>query len=95
MAEQQGLERQFAAWVAEQPAERGYNYMDNCGCALAAFLRETGVDADPHVGGFGWGDKDNADLNPFTGEHLVYALSRLPHTFGALSERLSVPQVRA
>jgi hypothetical protein len=41
----------FEAWLASQPGDRGFDYFDNCGCACAAFVKETTSISNPIVGG--------------------------------------------
>jgi len=44
----------FLAWAKTKPADEAFEYMNNTNCAFAQFLRDTGVCADPIVGGTDW-----------------------------------------
>lgn len=72
-------------WARTQPAEVEYPYYEICGCAFYQFLKARGYPVSSSGGGGFWVDKkDNeheADI-PFS------VLADLPHTFGALVERI-------
>lgn len=76
-------------WARTKPADERYNYVSNCGCAVAQFLKDTGRCRDPMVLASAWYDRSDG----YTGLHRLplsvdYAASALPHTFGAFADRL-------
>lgn len=80
------LEGQFADWVREQPAELGYEYFSNKGCAIFLFLKAAQYPVES-VGGVSWTDKKGARHElPF---EMYRAASTDPFTYGALADRLA------
>lgn len=85
----QSIDHMFRDWVGKQPADAEYDYRAVCGCAFATFLKDTGICADPIVGGFQWVDRKHFDdgAHPLRDE-LRLALRTHPRTYGALAARL-------
>jgi hypothetical protein len=81
----QSLTEQFKAFVASKPADEGYDYMANSGCAMFQFLHAAGYPV-AGVRGDGWRSHDyRVHLFP---DSLSVALRGFPWTFGALLTRL-------
>jgi hypothetical protein len=53
-------------WARTKPADEAYSYLDNSGCAVAQFLRETGRAAKPIVySDPAWKDGEDGYSHPY------------------------------
>jgi hypothetical protein len=94
----QSFDHMLLAWARKQPADATYSYF-SCGeCALARFLKDTGICDNPMVGGLTWGPRygawsDRSDIS----EAVRHALSDDDdgNTYGALADRLAAALVPA
>lgn len=92
------LTHQFLAWCRSKPADEEFVYGDIYNCAFAQFLKESGICADPRVGGTYWSDRSIKNApNHELPKKLCVALLTPPFAFGSLAERVErqlVEQVR-
>lgn len=82
------------AWARTKPADGGYDYSSNNGCAIACFLIETGRSKNPLVGGDGEWDDRRGRERP-SPEGLRDTARGVPFTFGAFADRLEALTVPA
>jgi hypothetical protein len=84
------FDQQVADWARTKGADEVYEYGDPLNCALCQFLRDTGMARNPSVGPDDWSDGNYLQntRHPI-GKEMAKALSMRPHTFGALTDRLS------
>jgi hypothetical protein len=80
------------AWARTKPADERYSYIDNTGCALCIFLRETHRAERPHVVPDFWYEERTAERHkyPYILNLAVQSLWIGGTTFGGLVRRLEV-----
>jgi hypothetical protein len=88
------IEGLFIDWVARQPAERTYDYGSISDCAFCQFLKDTGIAAEPRVGGIYWHDNTTPDarrhdFSERVADALVGDDSVDGWNYGALAARLA------
>lgn len=80
---------QFRDFAASKPADETYPYYAIQGCAVYQFLKASGYPVFCAGGAGNWIDTDFRDRRI---EGVSFAvLAEYPHTWGALTKRLSVP----
>jgi hypothetical protein len=75
-------------WARTKPADEAYDYLANCNCALAQFLRETGRSPSPWVTGFDWREGSFDGQRHQMPKVVADAVNAFPNTFGAFADRL-------
>ena len=66
----------FIEWVGQQPADREWDYSDNCDCVFASYAKEACDSINPNIGGFFYYDHDceRTEFNPWQ-QRLSHAMS--------------------
>lgn len=83
----------FTKWIKTKPRNEEYHYLDTTNCCFAQFLKDTGVCADPAVGGHDWNPSGHSDKPTLIPEQIIEALrygAIHGTTFGNVLKGLSV-----
>lgn len=78
----------FQEWLAKQPEDRGFDYMDDCGCLFASFARESLGLPNASAGG------DNIDSSQTARDNVYIIPERLADSACGLSNRFTIAQFR-
>lgn len=76
----------FAEWCEKQPADKGYDYVDDCGCAFFQYLKATGFDVLT-VSSTDWYERGTGRRHNLP-RGADDAVSAHPRSFGDLAARL-------